>query len=200
MVKKSADSDTETCGATNRNGEPCQLPAGWGTPGSGGTRCRFHGGDSTGPEDTSHLDGNDHAAGNPGGGAPPLNTNAAVHHGFADWRKTYERLAPARTARVDRLTDDVLETAEEHAPEVAADRREELAREMAVLSVLAKSALADVFADAEDARGFVVEASDGHPRVNPALAADAGLVRRRREIAEELRLWPGFQEAAAGRW
>lgn len=34
-----------TCGARNRHGEPCALPAGWGTESRFG-RCRFHGGAS----------------------------------------------------------------------------------------------------------------------------------------------------------
>ena len=78
---------TDICGATNRNGEPCSLPAGWGTPGSQKGRCRFHGGASTGPKDTEHLEENDFAEGNAGGGAPEGNTNSQIHGGFADWRK-----------------------------------------------------------------------------------------------------------------
>lgn len=34
---------TDTCGATNRNGDPCGLSAGWGTDSDSG-RCKFHGG------------------------------------------------------------------------------------------------------------------------------------------------------------
>jgi hypothetical protein len=33
-----------TCGAENRNGDPCELPAGWGTDHNGEGRCKFHGG------------------------------------------------------------------------------------------------------------------------------------------------------------
>ena len=36
---------TEKCGCKNRNGEPCQLSAGWGTENSSGP-CKFHGGAS----------------------------------------------------------------------------------------------------------------------------------------------------------
>jgi len=57
----------DICGAANNRGEPCKLPAGWGTPGSGGKRCRFHGGCSTGPDDASHLEDNDFAKDNDGG-------------------------------------------------------------------------------------------------------------------------------------
>lgn len=35
--------NTERCPATNRNGEPCGHPAGWGTDGTTGP-CKFHGG------------------------------------------------------------------------------------------------------------------------------------------------------------
>ena len=34
------------CGATNRHGEPCGLPAGWGTDHVGDGRCKLHGGAS----------------------------------------------------------------------------------------------------------------------------------------------------------
>jgi hypothetical protein len=34
---------TEKCGCTNRNGEPCELAAGWGTDNDSGP-CKFHGG------------------------------------------------------------------------------------------------------------------------------------------------------------
>jgi len=37
------------CGATNREGEPCSLPAGWGTDHVGEGRCRIHGGSAGAP-------------------------------------------------------------------------------------------------------------------------------------------------------
>jgi len=37
---------TDTCDATNRNGDPCGLPAGWGTDHVGKGRCKLHGGAS----------------------------------------------------------------------------------------------------------------------------------------------------------
>lgn len=42
--------DTPRCGASKRNGngEPCQLPAGWGTDHKGEGRCKHHGGASPG--------------------------------------------------------------------------------------------------------------------------------------------------------
>lgn len=39
--------DTESCPATNRNGEPCGHPAGWGTDNDSGP-CKFHGGATEG--------------------------------------------------------------------------------------------------------------------------------------------------------
>jgi hypothetical protein len=51
------DDDTDRCPATNRNGDPCGHPAGWGTENDSGP-CKFHGGASD--------------------GAPEGNTNAAT--------------------------------------------------------------------------------------------------------------------------
>jgi len=42
---------TETCDATNRDGDPCGLPAGWGTDHVGEGRCKLHGGASATGED-----------------------------------------------------------------------------------------------------------------------------------------------------
>lgn len=36
------------CGAKNRSGQPCKLPAGWGTNHTGAGRCKLHGGLSPG--------------------------------------------------------------------------------------------------------------------------------------------------------
>lgn len=38
----------DCCGATNRNGDPCGLRAGWGTDHVGEGKCKLHGGASTG--------------------------------------------------------------------------------------------------------------------------------------------------------
>lgn len=51
----------DICGADNRDGEPCGLPAGWGTDHQGEGRCKHHGGATT------------------GGGAPEGNQNATTH-------------------------------------------------------------------------------------------------------------------------
>ena len=45
----------DTCGRTNRNGEPCELPAGWGTDHDDGA-CKFHGGASPRGKDSPHFE------------------------------------------------------------------------------------------------------------------------------------------------
>lgn len=68
--------DAETCPATNRNGEPCGQPAGWGTETNSGP-CRYHGG----------------AGGDVGDvrGAPEGNDNAETHSLTSDPQKYYRR-------------------------------------------------------------------------------------------------------------
>jgi len=196
----------DICGATNRNGNPCKLPQGWGTPGSGGSRCKFHGGCSTGPDDTSHLQNNDYAEGNPGGRPPENNDNAAIHNGWSDWRNYYERLDSDDQEYVSRLVDEFCNTAAEHAPDVDPERREELAREAATLMILRRDASQDVWSSQDDdqdddgsrsgsarGRGLILEDETGRQRVNPAHNAVQRLRRRGREIAKELSLWSGFQ-------
>jgi hypothetical protein len=198
----------DICGATNNRGDPCKLPAGWGTPGSGGTRCKFHGGCSTGPDDTTHLEDNDFAKDNDGG-APVNNDNAAIHHGFSEWRTAYERFQsePDARERIEMLERSYLETAREHADDLDDDRRERLARELATRRLLKQRAQEDVWNDGDnstkisrnndtdtdtDARGLLIEDGDGQT-VNPAHIAAHNHKRRTREIAEELSLWSGFQ-------
>jgi len=213
-TSKTADesgNDTDICGATNRNGNPCKLPAGWGTPGSGGTRCKYHGGLSTGPDDTSHLENNDFAEGNPGGCPPENNDNAAIHGGFSDWETAYERFQADADARerIEKLEHAHLETAREHAADLERDRRERLARELATRRVLKQRAQEDVWNDGENCgklttnndtdadaqgRGLLIEDGDGVGRtVNPAHIAAHQHKQRTREIAQELSLWAGFQ-------
>jgi len=198
--EKTADTGrrySNICGATNRDGEPCKLPAGWGTPGSGGDRCKLHGGASTGPKDTEYLENNDFAEGNPGGRPPEGNTNAAVHHGFASWEKAYERFEGDTREFVERMIADMRETAKEHAPEVDKDRRERLLKEKATLSILYRRASCDTVPNAEGSRGFIIEDTteiDGETytrkKPNPALEATLQHSARQREIANELSLWP----------
>jgi hypothetical protein len=77
----------DTCGASNRNGDPCGLPAGWGTDHPGEGRCKHHGG----------------AGGDVGdpGGAPEGNGNAQKHALHADRGLLYERLSDDRQQLVD---------------------------------------------------------------------------------------------------
>jgi len=177
-TSKTADesgNDKDICGATNRNGNPCKLPAGWGTPGSGGTRCKYHGGLSTGPDDTSHLENNDFAEGNPGGRPPENNDNAAIHGGFSEWEAAYERFQadPDARERIEKLVCNYIETASEHADDLDDDRRERLARELATRRLLKQRAQEDVWNDGDnsskvggnndtDARGLLIEDDTGH--------------------------------------
>lgn len=55
--------NSDSCPATNREGEPCGLSAGWGTDNDSGP-CKFHGGASS--------------------GAPEGNTNAATHGAWSE--------------------------------------------------------------------------------------------------------------------
>jgi len=195
---------SEVCGATNNRGNPCGLPAGWGTPGSQGGRCRFHGGCSDGPNDTEHLEENDFAEGNSGGGAPEGNTNSRIHGGFGDWEKAYARFDAETREYVDRLRASMRETAEEHAPEVPEERREELIKERATLSILWRRTFTDTLGTpkepVEGARGLVFREDveiDGETvtrtKANPAFDTSHAISMRKREIAKELSLLPGFQ-------
>jgi hypothetical protein len=189
---------SDICGATNRNDNPCKLPQGWGTPGSGGTRCKYHGGLSSGPDDTTHLGNNSYAEGNDGG-PPENNDNAAIHGGFSNWETAYERFQSDQDARerIGMLETDYIETAREHADDLDDDRRKELARELATRRLLKQRAQEDVWNDGDsdadtDARGLLVEDNTGRT-VNPAHIAAHKHKRRTREIAEELSLWSGFR-------
>lgn len=74
---------------------------------------------------------------------------------------------------------------------------------MATVSILGRRASADVWAGVDGSgpgRGLVVEKTverDGDTvtaeGLNPASRASHALNRREREIAERLRLWPGFR-------
>jgi hypothetical protein len=79
---------TETCGAENRNGEPCSLSAGWGTDHNGEGRCKFHGGASSG-------------GARKGAGAPENNGNAETHTLRSDPGAYYERQSEDGQDRID---------------------------------------------------------------------------------------------------
>jgi hypothetical protein len=189
------------CGATTRDGTPCRR---WLVGSAGEGRCRFHGGASTGPDEpaTDHLEDNDHAVDNDGG-APEGNANAEIHGGFADWKKAYRRFDDETQEYVDRIAADWRETAAEHAPDVDADRRAELSREHATLSILHRRTSADTVAvpdGSRPGRGFILTeerdiGGETHTvrKANPALRAGSSLSRRQREIAKDLRLYPGLQ-------
>lgn len=191
-------SEDGRCNATTRDGTPCRK---WPVGGAGEGRCRFHGGASTGAADTSHLEENDYAEGNSGGGAPVGNANAEIHGGFSDWKKAYERFDEDTRNHVDRLVEDMLERVAETAPDVLAPRRKKLTREWMTLMMLKNRTGADAWCSPDGSgpgRGFIVEkeiSRDGETvtveGANPALRAEVALSRRQREIAEELRLWCG---------
>jgi hypothetical protein len=90
---------SDICGATNNRGGRCELPAGWGTPGSGGRYCRSHGGCSIGPDDTSHLEDTDYPEDNPSGRPPENNDNAAIHGRFSEWTSASEQSQEDQDAR-----------------------------------------------------------------------------------------------------
>lgn len=199
-VQESGNRYSEICGATNNRGNPCKLPAGWGTPGSGGSRCKFHGGSSSGPDDTSHLENNDYAKNNPGGRPPEGNGNAVIHGGFSDWQTAYRRFDSETKAYVGKLVDSILQRARETVPDMDSQKREQLAREKAVCMVLEQRTAADVWCSGPG-RGITVEkeveTTEGTyivEAINPAFGASISLSSRQREIAKELRLWPGFRD------
>lgn len=192
MSTKKTDDTTgrysSICGATNRNGEPCQLPAGWGTPGSGGERCKFHGGASPGPSDTSYLEGNTYAENNPGGGAPVGNDNSAVHNGWADPDKFYERLDEDRKEYVDKLTESYVKESKADLPE---DEIRKKARRLSTYHVQYLETAGDTFD-----RGWVLEEEieyEGETytkrKVNPALKAGHRINSKDMKLMRELRAY-----------
>jgi hypothetical protein len=181
------------CTATAKSaGRRCQRPA------TGAHRkCRFHGGASTGPTDSSALEGNDHAAGNSGGGAPPGNTNAEKSGAWSDWEKVYDRAEGEAREYIDLLERETLDEACEHALDVDPDRRARLVKEYATLFLLWRRASNDTAV-----RGMVLEETydlpEGRtvavPKANPTLRRGCDISSRQRMIAKELRLYPGFQD------
>jgi hypothetical protein len=187
------------CGAQTRSGGYCEK-----YPAQGRSRCRFHGGATPTKDENPNVgapENNDFAEGNSGGKPPEGNTNGAIHYGFASWEKEYERLEGRSREFVERMIADMRETAKEHAPEVDVDRREELLKEKATLSILFRRASCDTTPNAEDSRGFIIEDTteiDGETytrkKPNPAIEATLQHSARQREIAKELSLWVGYQD------
>ena len=160
-------------------------------------KCYFHGGASTGPDEpaTDHLEGNDHAAGNPGGAPPELNTNAATHGAACDWRKVDARIRGDAKAFVDRLYESNLRRATVTAGHLDATRRRALARELAVSHLLWRRAAADSFE-----RGMVLTETveyttpEGetetfeNTKLNPAMTVQFGHSSRQFAIWDELEI------------
>lgn len=99
---------TETCGRTNRSGDPCELPAGWGTDHVGEGACKLHGG---------------------AGGAPEDNRNAVTHGAYTD-SFVRDFLTDDEIARVENAQDllGTPEDAQELARFVAAIALEQFRR------------------------------------------------------------------------
>jgi hypothetical protein len=101
---------TETCGRTTRQGgEPCELPAGWGTDHPGEGACKHHGGASS--------------------GAPEDNDNAATHGAYSE-SFVSDFLTEAEIARVEDAQEllDTPEGAQSHAKLMAAIAVEQFRR------------------------------------------------------------------------
>lgn len=167
-------------------------------------KCYFHGGASAGPRDPSALEGNRNAAGNRGGGAAELNTNAVKHGAFSDLELVDERLEGEALAYVNRLTECLASRAAEKVPSMGVLERWELAREWALLSHQWGLAMADAYE-----RGLIDEVeksyTDGageewsftRSRVVPTLERSFEISGRQDEIEEELRLFPSMAPADA---
>lgn len=188
-TKKTAGRYSETCGARNRNGESCKLPAGWGTPGSQKGRCKFHGGSSSGPSDTSHLEENDFAKDNPGGGAPIGNTNSEIHGGWADPDKVYDRIEGEEKEFVERLEESYIKSSKADLPE---EEIKEKARRLSTYHLLWRKTTVDSFE-----RGWVFEEEieyEGETyikqKVNPALEAELRINSKDMKLMRELRTYP----------
>jgi hypothetical protein len=116
----------------------------------------------------------------------------------------YDRFDDETRAYVDRMIAEMREVAKEHAPEVSKERRERLLKEKATLMVHQMRVDMDAWAAPDGTgpgRGLVIETDveiDGETytvtKANPALRASSSMSARQREIAEELRLWPGYQD------
>jgi hypothetical protein len=119
------------CTATARSvGRRCQRPA----TGAHG-KCRFHGGASPGPRDPSPLEGNDHAAGNPGGGAPDGNTKVLRSGAFVPLERIPDRLTREQLHGVARWEWYAVLAARARRPEMSSTRRQQFAERWAYLRV-----------------------------------------------------------------
>ena len=178
------------CNAKTRAGGRCgKLPI------NGTGRCRLHGGASTGPKDPSKLEGNDHAAGNPGGGPPKLNRNAEIHGAFSALDKVEARLNEEGQAELKERMADLCERSRRFRPSLSEERREALAKEYVLSTHLWTLATADTFK-----RGFglireeTFETANGEVTskrtvLNPTVMRGSRLMRRQRRMGEVLGLF-----------
>lgn len=181
------------CTATAKHsGERCQRPAG-----ANGV-CRFHGRHSTGPSDPTALEGNDHAVGNDGGGAPAGNTNALKSGAFVALSRIPDRLTSEQLHGVARWEWYAILTSRHARPGLLERRRRRLAQRWAYLRVRSETASVDVWVE-DVGRGFSYqrertdETDDGRvtwteERPNPSLRVEARARAEQREIADTLGL------------
>jgi hypothetical protein len=189
-----ADLDLEErCGAETRDGTPCEK-----YPVSGRDRCRFHGGASTGPDDTSYLEGNGHAAGNDGG-APEGNTNTVESGAFVPLDRIPEWLTVAQLHDVARWEWYAVLVSRERRLDLSERRRQRLAARWARLDVRQTTAMIDAWECI--GRGFTVERERSVETVtgdevtvtrevaNPSLEVESRATRERMDVGETLGLY-----------
>lgn len=129
-----------TCGdhgGRRQDGRPCGRSEGWGTDFDTG-KCRDCRG--TSPDGKSH-EGNDWAAGNPGGAAPEGNTNAVTHALFVENNRFYQEII---TDELRALCDRIYESYVEKFREV---NGEPIAGEQARLSEIAVNHIKIIHSD-----------------------------------------------------
>jgi len=185
----------ERCGAETRDGTPCEK-----YPAAGRSRCRFHGGASTGPNDPTALEGNDHAVGNDGG-PPAGNTNALAHGATVPLDRLPERLPREQLHDTARWEYYAVLVSRERQPELGEDRRRRLAARWARLDVRRTTAAFDAWTDGPGGgRGFTVEREEtielGNGETltverevaNPNLGVESRTTAERRDVAGVLGL------------
>lgn len=170
------------CGELTADGVPCQRR-------TDGNPCFMH--DASGPPSGhgGQLE-NNNAVGNAGGGAPPLNTNAQIHAGFADVDKHYFRLEGDEKEWVNALAEAISERSKS---DFSAKERNRLARKIATFHHQWHCAVTDTFQ-----RGWVLEREETHEptgktytvqRLNPATRADLMISHRMRRLYRLLRTY-----------
>lgn len=144
------------------------------------------------PHDPATLEGNDHAVGYTGGGAPPLNMNAMKHGAWNDPLTENERLDGNDKRLVDSLADEAVNRSKTELP------RDRLAMEChryAALLYLATSSRGWAHAFEEDGIEVVRERTVGGVTVielalHPAIEADRRTNAKLCTLERELRLHP----------